>query len=169
MADNAGKSGRSSATAKTKAQPKPAFARWTKTFLAELAATSNVAASARKAKICTSTAYEARRNNPDFHRKWMAALCEGYDHLEMELLHRLRSGEVKPLPGTRRGARSYENATAFRLLIAHRDSAARQRAIRDNEDTEVILASIDAKLERMRRRELADAGPEEHEDGQPQA
>lgn len=160
--------------AQSAAAARPSFARWSKAFLAELAATSNVTASAKQAGICTSTAYEARRSNPDFNRKWMSALCEGYDHLEMELLHRLRTGEVKPLPGAKRSVRSYENATAFRLLVAHRDSAARQRAIRDNEDTEVILASIDAKLERMRRRELAAAehtGDEQDRDGeeQPQA
>jgi hypothetical protein len=145
----------------------PPFAKWTKAFLAELAATSNVTASAKKAGICTSTAYEARRSNPEFNRKWMAALCEGYDHLEMELLLRLRTGEVKPASGAKKGVRTYENATAFRLLIAHRDSAARQRAIRDNEDTEVILANIDAKLERMRRRELAANEQEPHAEEQP--
>lgn len=75
---------------------KPSFARWSKPFLAELAATSNVTAAARKAGISTWTAYEARRSNPEFNRQWQQALCEGYDHLEMELLHRLRTGEVKP-------------------------------------------------------------------------
>jgi transcriptional antiterminator Rof (Rho-off) len=34
--------------------------------------------------------YDTRRNNA-FARKWQAALCEGYDNLEMELLYRLRA------------------------------------------------------------------------------
>lgn len=133
----------------------PRFKQWSKPFLAELAATSNVTAAARAARISTGTAYEARRQNPEFNRAWQRALCEGYDHLEMELLHRLRTGEVKPATGARRGVRAFDNATAFRLLAAHRESAARQRAIRDNEDAEAIILSINAKLEKMRQRRLA--------------
>ena len=133
----------------------PSFATWSKQFLAELAATSNVSAAARKARICTSKAYEARRTNPEFNRAWSQALCEGYDYLEMELLHRLRSGEVKPATGAKRGVRAFDNATAFRLLAAHRDSAARARAVRNNQDAEAIVQSINAKLEQMRERRLA--------------
>lgn len=139
------------------ARQKPSFARWSKAFLSELAATSNVTASARKAGITTATAYDARRANAEFNRAWQRALCEGYDHLEMELLHRLRTGEVKPVAGARRGVRAFDNATAFRLLAAHRDSAARQRAIQSNEDAEKIVLAINAKLEGMRRRMLAGA------------
>jgi hypothetical protein len=131
--------------------------KWARRFLAELAVTSNVSAAARKADIATGTAYDARRTNAEFNRKWQQALCEGYDHLEMELLHRLRTGEVKPLPGAKRGSRSFDNATAFRQLAANRESAARQRAIRDNQDSEAIIASINAKLDRMRERRF---GPE---------
>lgn len=140
----------------------PSLPKWTRTFLSELAATSNITASARKAGISTTTAYDTRRANPEFNRKWQQALCEGYDHLEMELLHRLRSGEVKPPSGSKRGARSFDNATAFRLLSVHRESAARQRAIRDNEDTEKIILSINAKLDLMRERKLAAARKEDN-------
>lgn len=131
---------------------RPRMARWSRIFLAELASTSNVAASARKAGINSSTAYEARRSDPEFNRAWQQALCEGYDYLELELLGRLRSGEVKPPSGAKRGVRSFDNAIAFRLLLAHREAAAQQRAIRDNQDADAILASIDAKLDRMRER-----------------
>ena len=133
---------------------KPSFGKWSKAFLSELAATSNVSAAARKAKISTTTAYDTRRSNPEFNRKWLAALCEGYDHLEMELLHRLRNGEVKSAPGTKRGFRAFDNATAFRLLAAHRESAARQRAINHNQDSAQILVSINTKLDKMRERRL---------------
>lgn len=145
-------------TAKPRATDLPA---WSKAFLSELAATSNVSASARNAGIATTTAYDARRANAEFNRLWQQALCEGYDHLEMELLHRLRSGEVKPPAGAKRGTRAFDNATAFRLLSAHRDSAARQRAIRDNEDTEAIIQSINAKLDLMRDRKLATEGSDD--------
>lgn len=155
MADNARKSRRLAAARRPKVPARPALARWTKVFLAELAATSNVSASALRAGISTSAAYETRRINPEFNREWQRALCEGYDHLEMELLHRLRIGEVKPAGTVKRGKRSFDNATAFRLLAAHRDSAARQRAIRSNGEAEAIVLSINAKLESMRQRMLA--------------
>lgn len=142
----------------------PAFAKWSKTFLAELAATSNVSAAARKAKILTARAYEARRTNPEFSRRWQEALCEGYDHLEMELLARLREGEIKPASNAKRGVRTFDNAISLRLLSAHRESAARGRAVRSNEEAEAIIVSINARLERVRQRMLA--APETPEDGE---
>lgn len=142
----------------------PPLPKWSKTFLSELAATSNVSAAARKADVSTTTAYDTRRSHAEFNRKWQEALCEGYDHLELELLHRLRTGEVKPPSGAKRGSRSFDNTTAFRLLSAHRETVARQRAIRDNEDEDAILASIDAKLERMHQRWLAANGMEDNDD-----
>ena len=128
---------------------------WTSLFLAELANTSNVTAAAKAAKVSTSVAYDLRRNSGEFNRRWQVALCEGYDNLEMDLLHRVRMGEIKPLAGAKKAIRAFDNATAFRLLAAHRESAARQRAIRDSEDSDAVLARINAKLERMRRRVAA--------------
>lgn len=137
---------------------------WRRRFLAELAATSNVTASAKVAKVSTSTAYEARRDDPEFYRQWQEALCEGYDHLEMTLLQRLREGEIKPAGGAKRGTRVFDNATAFRLLTAHRESAARQRAITENRNTDAILDAIDAKIEKMRTRSFTPVTKEPDQD-----
>ena len=93
MADN-DLSGRPAHGAET---GRPAFADWSRTFLGELAATSNVSAAARLAGISSFVVYETRRTTPEFNRKWQEALCEGYDHLEMALLFRLRAGEVTSL------------------------------------------------------------------------
>lgn len=142
----------------------PRFADWSRVFLNELAATSNVSAAARTAGIHTSLAYETRRTRPEFARRWMDALCEGYDHLEMELLHRLRTGEIKPPAGARKGVRQFDNGNALRQLLAHRESVGRQRAIRNNQDTEAILASIDAKLEKMRQRRIAQRQQHQQQD-----
>ena len=136
---------------------RPSFADWSRVFLGELAATSNVSAAARKADVSSFVVYEMRRTNAEFNRKWQEALCEGYDHLEMALLHRLRAGELKPPAGAKKAVRQFDNATALRLLTAHREAVARQRAMRDNEDADAILASINVKLERMRERSLAAA------------
>lgn len=130
---------------------------WREPFLSELAATSNVAASARAAGINASRAYDARRCDPEFYRRWQEALCEGYDHLEMHLLHRLREGEIKPASGAKRAVRTYDNATAFRLLTVHREQVARQRAIHENRNAEAVLAAIDAKIDMMRERSLRPA------------
>lgn len=125
---------------------------WMDVFLAALADTSNVAGAARKAAIDASTAYHRRRHDHEFNRKWQIALCEGYDNLEMELLYRLRTGELKPPAGSKRAGRTFDNATAFRLLAAHRESAARERAQRDHVSAEEIRASIDRKVEELRKR-----------------
>lgn len=128
--------------------------RWRPVFLAHLAATSNVTAAAREASVQTSRAYEARRRDPAFYRAWQEALCEGYEHLEMALLQRLREGEIKPAANAKRGTRVFDNATALRLLSAHRESVVRQQAIRDNHDTEAILEKINIRIDRMRAARL---------------
>lgn len=130
----------------------PSMPKWARIFLAELAATSNVSAAARAAGIDTARAYETRRAHAEFNRLWSEALAEGYDLLELELLRRARGGpedaDTSPVSKT-------DNATALKLLTMHRDSVGRQRAVRSNEDSETIIASINAKLELMRQRRLA--------------
>lgn len=128
---------------------------WRTTFLAELAASSNVAAAARRANVSTAEVYRARRADPAFYREWQEALCEGYDLLEMALLLRLREGELKPPTGAKRAVRSFDNGSALRLLAAHRESTARQRAVMENRNSDAILDSINAKIEKMRERRLA--------------
>ena len=121
---------------------------WRAQFLNRLGETSNVSQAAADAQISLSWVYQTRREDRTFDRAWQAALCEGYDNLEMALLHRLLTGEAKDADG-----KKYDNANAFRLLMAHKDSASRERAQRENESEEEILASIDAKLAAMRARE----------------
>lgn len=114
-----------------------------------------MAASARTAGISTTRVYEVRRSDPVFYREWQEALCEGYDLLEMNLLHRLREGEIKPAAGAKRGTRVFDNATALRLLVAHRESATRQRAVIENRNSEAIIEAINAKIEKIKQRRLA--------------
>lgn len=135
--------------------------RWREVFLEKLAETSNVSASAAWAHVTTSQVYASRRGEPEFARRWQAALCEGYDNLEMELLYRLRTGDTAAPGGGK-----FEYAVALRLLAAHRESAARERALRDNEDADQVLAEIDAKLDAMRDRARAALEDERDEDPQ---
>ena len=135
---------------KTKRPPKHV---WQPAFLAALSESSNVSAAARKARVETSTVYKARRDEAEFNRNWQKALAEGYDNLELDLLRRLRTGQLEG--GKAKARRKFDNAIAFRLLTAHREAVGRQRAIRSAEDEEAIIASINDKLEKMRQRQVA--------------
>ena len=129
---------------------------WRIAFFETLAETSNVSNACQVAKVNPGTVYEQRRKDPAFARKWIDALCEGYDILEMELLHRLRVGEAKESEGEA-PIRKFDNANAMRLLAAHRASVARGRALRDNRDEKAVLDSIDAFIDKMRARSAANA------------
>ena len=121
---------------------------WRTYFLQALAETSNVTQSAAAAEIAPSRAYKARREDPDFAAAWRAALVEGYDHLEMEVLGYLRS----PDP-----ARKLDVASATRLLTLHRETVAAERAQAQNRDPQAVLDSIDAMIDLMRERRAANA------------
>ena len=119
---------------------------WRGLFLDTLAETSNVSEAARRAGINPSRAYKVRREESAFRAKWANALNEGYAHLELETLHRLRTGSDKD-------DRKYDLANALRLLSLHRQNVAQARAVEGEEDEEAILASLNAKIDAMRARE----------------
>lgn len=120
---------------------------WRRLFLDHLAESSNVTLSAEKAGVSVSRAYKVRREEAEFARQWLTALAEGYLHLEMEVVRRLRDGDAKTIDEGK-----FDFANAIRLLAAHRDSAARGASqVRDVSAAEV-RASIDRKIEDIRRR-----------------
>lgn len=120
---------------------------WRTYFLQALAATSNVTASAKEAGISLSRAYKARREQADFADQWRGALFEGYEHLEMEVLAQLRGNDPD---------RKIDIANAIRLLGAHRDTIAAERARREGQDEQAVYAALDRKIETIRSR-LAEA------------
>jgi hypothetical protein len=126
----------------------PASRRWPTHFFEALAETSNVSASAALAKVTLRTVYKRRREDADFASRWLAALHEGYDNLEMELLGYLREPRGKP---------KMDVAAALRLLAAHRETVARYRAMREEEDEQAVLDSIDAFIEDIRQRRMVNA------------
>jgi hypothetical protein len=126
--------------------PPPRNAGWRKNFLEALAESSNVKAAAARANVPARTVYKLRREDADFAAKWLAALLEGYEHLEMEVLGYLRD----PAP-----TRKMDVASALRLLAAHRETVARERAFKEDEDEQAVLDSIDAFIEDMRQRRAA--------------
>jgi hypothetical protein len=92
---------------------------WRRLFLDCLAESSNVTLSAEKAGVSTSRAYKVRREEAEFAAQWLVALAEGYLHLEMEVLRRLRDGDTRTVDDGK-----FNFANAIRLLAAHRDTVA---------------------------------------------
>lgn len=121
---------------------------WRSLFLEKLAETSNVTASAKAAGVSPGRAYTVRREEPDFHAQWRAALLEGYEHLELEVLGYLRAADP---------ARKMDVAGALKLLALHAQTVARERALREDDDEQAVLDSIDAFIEDMRQRRAANA------------
>lgn len=126
----------------------PATAGWRARFLEALAETSNVTASAARAGIPARTVYKYRRQDPAFAARWRAALAEGYENLEMELLCYLRNPAERP---------KMDVANAIRLMAMHRQEVARQRAVEDDRSEQEVLDSIDAMIDQMRQRSAANA------------
>ena len=116
---------------------------WRTYFLQNLAATSNVSLSAKKAGISLSRAYKTRREHADFAAAWRAALYEGYEHLEMEVLACLRGHDPE---------RKLDIANAIRLLAAHRETIAAERAKRHGQDEAAVFAALERKLATIRSR-----------------
>lgn len=117
---------------------------WRRLFLDHLAETSNVTESAAKAGISTSRAYKVRREEPEFARLWLDALWESYTHLEMEVVRRLRQGDMATADKGK-----YDFANAVRLLAAQRDTASQAMAQQRNVSAAEVRASIDRKAEEI--------------------
>lgn len=128
--------------------PPPGVAGWRTRFLDALIETSNVTASAARAAIPLRTVYKARRNDPAFAAKWRAALAEGYENLEMELLAYLRDPQ---------GRAKMDVANAIRLMAMHRDAVASQRAMEDDRSEAEVLESINKMIDDMRVRSAANS------------
>ena len=120
---------------------------WRKRFLEALSTTSNVQFSAEVAKVSLIRACEARRREPDFARAWQAAIADGYLNLEMEVIRRLREGELLTANGDK-----FDFANAIRLLAVRRDVASRGAPEVRDISTAEVKASIDRKIEDIRRR-----------------
>ena len=121
----------------------PAMGQWKRVFLASLAETSNVTRSAESANVSTHEVYKLRRVDSEFAKAWQEALYEGYVNLEMEVLGYLRD----PKPDHK-----MDVANALRLLAAHKETFAKQQAVRANVTAAEVRASIDRKIAAMRER-----------------
>lgn len=136
------------APAKARAATRRRSTGWQASFLEALAETSNVSASAIRANVPLRTVYTVKRRDSAFAARWLEALHEGYDQLEMELLGHLRD----PHP-----ERKMDVAAALRLLTAHRETVERRRVLAEEDDEQAVLESIDQFIEDMRQRRIANS------------
>lgn len=95
---------------------------WTKqrleTFFSELAQLCNVAAAARAAGFDDGKpAYRRKARNAAFRARYEAAIAEGYQRLELEMLERSRFGENRAPSEGEAGPRLREIPTALGLAL----------------------------------------------------
>ncbi|UIP07128.1 hypothetical protein LY632_01625 [Erythrobacter sp. SDW2] len=125
---------------------------WQSIFINELAESSNVKKACEAAGVSQSLVYKTRREKADFARLWYAALAEGYDNLEMDLLLRLREGRLEDVDEDG-NKRKFDIGTAFRCLAAHRENVAREKGRQTLADEVATMKSINAKIDKLRENE----------------
>jgi hypothetical protein len=91
-----------------------------KAFLAHLAQTANVSASAKVAGISTRPVYDLRKKSADFCTQWVAALCEGYARLEANLLAEALSPAAGNMKDSTLKQRQMKTRIGMALLAAHK-------------------------------------------------
>lgn len=131
-------------------------------FLSTLAQTCNVALSAREARRPVNTFYTLKSRDSAFRAAWLEALHAGYDHLEMELLHRARFGTPKDVfhLGKKTGTtRTFSDGMALRLLDTHRKSVRPMReADRSGKrDAKAIFDELAARVAEIKAEKAAKA------------
>lgn len=122
---------------------------WKRIFLIALGQSSDIEAACKAARTTVERAFSVRREDPQFAVAWRRALLEGYENLELETLYYLRSGHAP------HGEAKFDVANAIRLIRGQAEVASRDRAVRDEDDDQAVLDSIDRKLDRMRERAAA--------------
>ena len=98
-------------------------------FIAELRATANVSRSAGSIGINRRTAYDWRRQHPDFAAEWDEAIEHAVDELETEARRRAFEGVNEPVfyKGAECGyIRKYSDKLLELLLKAHRPDKYRE-------------------------------------------
>jgi hypothetical protein len=131
-------------------------------FFATLAATCNVSAACRRARVSLDTVYEHRKKSAAFRARWAAAVAEAYAKLELMMIERMMNGTVKTVTrrdGATETIQEYPNHIAMLLLRLHRGAAAEAEAEHDPQDIEEARERLARRLQRLRRRLDADSGP----------
>lgn len=132
-------------------------------FFAELAATCNVTAACRRARVHPGTVYEHRGKDAAFRARWAEAVREGYAKLELMLIERAMNGTVKTVTradGSVDKTHEFPNGVALTLLRLHRETAVEAQVRHDPEEVEEARRRIARKLERLSRQIEAEQAKE---------
>jgi hypothetical protein len=120
-------------------------------FLAELAQTANVKASAAAAGMADQGAYKLRQRDPAFARAWQEALSEAYAKLETILLERALNGAAGDVVVAGDGSRiaQLSERTLMQMLQQHRVTVREYRAERASEAGRDLVAEESAAREAL--------------------
>lgn len=130
-------------------------------FLAALAATCNVRAACRRARVSDTCVYEHRRKNAGFRAGFVEAVREAYGRLELMTLERMTNGTITTrtrADGSVETIHEYPNALALQLLRLHRATAAEAEQVHNPEDIEEVRERLAQRIERLRIRMQKEAG-----------
>lgn len=126
---------------------------WQEKFLAAFAERANVRAACRAAGVSRQLAYETRKTDAEFARKWRTTRADAVDLLEEEAWRRAHDGTKKPvyqggaLVGT---VREYSDTLIIFLLKAHRPKKYRDNFKHEHSgQVNVGLPGIEAAIERI--------------------
>lgn len=131
---------------------KPRADQWTKAkrnaFLDHLAATCNVTHSSAKVGIATSNAYALRRRDAAFAEAWSAALEQGYEHIEAQLLARAIGQDADPLREGDPSAVPFDPEMGLRVMAARKGGMGTGRPRGPAGVKRVTITQVEASLRR---------------------
>jgi hypothetical protein len=132
-----------------------------KAFLAHLAQTSNVSASAKLAGVTTKPVYDLRKKSKAFCNQWLIALAEGYARLEANLLAEALSPPASNLKDSTLRQKQMKARIGMSLLAAHRATVrgGEKPAPSRSRDPAEVRARLEKRFADMRERMDEDAAP----------
>jgi hypothetical protein len=124
------------------------------TFLAHLAETANITASAKAAGITTKPVYHLRRKSAEFCARWVVALTEGYVRLEAELLAEALRAPSPNMKDSTLKQKQMRMRLGLALLAAHRNTVRgiEKPAPSRSRDPKEVRARLEKRFADMRKR-----------------
>jgi hypothetical protein len=128
-------------------------------FLAQLAQTANVTASAKAAGVTTAPVYALRMKSDDFRTLWHRALSEGYARLEANLLAEALAPAASTMKDSTFKLRQMKIRLGASLFAAHRNTVRGTTPMTPmplrSRDPKYVRQRLEARFAEMRTR-LAD-------------
>jgi hypothetical protein len=125
-----------------------------KAFIAHLAQTANVSASARVAGVTTGPVYDLKKKSAAFREKWIEALAEGYARLEANLLAEALAPPASNMKDSTLKQKQLKTRIGMALLAAHKGTVRGEAkpAPSRSRDPKEVQRRLDARFAAMRKR-----------------